>query len=312
MRAANYVEMTTTSIAGTSGDGAVTCTAITSTPTFTLALGSGACTVRYVIEDTVNKKFETGIGSVASNVLTRTKPQVTWDGTTWADNAPSALQFGATPTSGNVKIRMAATADNTVNPMPQPQTTISGDSWRDYPFCAALATSTGNGTGAALTAAKEYYTAYKLDRSGTLLGFQYEVTTGVAGSIKAALYSCGNNGLPGDKIVDFVTTSCTAAAIKTDTATGSWTPTTPPRLTPGWYYIGIISDVGPSLRIGLGSISGIPTPVGRRDGYGYGRTLSIAGNYTTGLPAIPALTGGAMASNGAGFSCPWYGLKVTP
>lgn len=312
MRSANYVEMTTTSIAGSSGDGAVTCTAITSVPTFTLALGSGACTVRYVIEDTVNKKFETGIGSVAANVLTRTKPQVTWDGTTWADNAPSAIQFGATPTSGNVKIRMAATADNTVNPMPQPQTTIAGDSWRDYPFCAALSFNANNGSGAAITAAKEYYTAYKLDRSGTLLGFQYEVTSGVAGNIKAALYACGNNGLPVDKIVDFVTTSCTAAAIKTDTATGSWTPTTPPRLSPGWYYIGIICDVAPSIRCFTGSLQGIPTPVGRKNGYGYARTLSIAGNYATGLPATPTLTGGAMGDNGSGFSCPVYGLKVTP
>ena len=34
MRAANYVEETTTSIAGTSGDGAVTLTQITSTPRF--------------------------------------------------------------------------------------------------------------------------------------------------------------------------------------------------------------------------------------------------------------------------------------
>ena len=80
MRSMDYVEMTTTSIAGTLGDGAVTCTAITNTPTFTLAFGAGAATVMYVIEDVVNKKFEKGIGSVAGNVLTRTKPQLTWSG----------------------------------------------------------------------------------------------------------------------------------------------------------------------------------------------------------------------------------------
>ena len=71
MRSADYVEETTTSIAGTSGDGAVTLTAVTSKPRLSTVFGTQATTIRYVIEDTSSKKFEQGLGSVSSNVLTR-------------------------------------------------------------------------------------------------------------------------------------------------------------------------------------------------------------------------------------------------
>lgn len=312
MRSANYVEETTTSIAGTSGDGAITLTAITGIPRFSTVFGTQATTIRYVIEDTVNKKFETGVGSVASNVLTRTRPQTTWDGTTYDDDAPTALQFGATPTSGNVKIRISATAENTQNPMPQPQNVVAGDSWRDYPFCASLATNTGNGSGLALTASREYYLAYKLDRAGVLKGFQFEVTTAVAGTVKAALYSCGHDGFPSSKIVDFVATSCGTTGIKTDTATGSWSPSTPPYLTAGWYYIGFVCDVAASIRTnGAGNTAGAPTPLGRKDAYGYGHVVFVAGNHATGMPSVASLSGGTVLGNGA-VSLFWMGLRVTP
>ena len=107
MRAANFIEETTTSIAGTNGDGAVTLSQITSRPRFSTVLGTQNTTVRYVIEDTVIFKYESGIGHVSSNVLTRTKPQVTWDGTTYTDVGTTALQFGSSPTSGNIRVRMA-------------------------------------------------------------------------------------------------------------------------------------------------------------------------------------------------------------
>lgn len=311
MRAADYVEMTTTSIAGTSGDGAVTCTAITSTPTFTLALGSGACQVRYVIEDTVNKKFETGIGSVASNVLTRSKVQITWDGTTWTSNAPSALQFGSTPTTGNIKIRLAATAESQGVAFAGVNSSITGDTtWRDYPISNNVGWDNG-GSNNALTANTEYYTCYELTNAGLLSGIQFDCSSGVSGSMKVALYPVGTNGLPGTKIVDFNVFSVTATAVKTDTTTGTWSPAGPIALVPGWYYVGFISDVACGIR-GFAS-SGSPgpkrrTPLGRQSGYGWGNTVSVAGNYTTGLPATPSPS--TMIGGSNTLSVPWFGLKV--
>lgn len=310
MRSANYVEETTTSIAGTSGDGAITLTAVTNVPRFSTVFGTQATTIRYVIEDTVNKKFETGVGSVASNVLTRTRPQVTWDGSTLDDSAPSALQFGSSPTSGNIKVRLSATAESQAANIPGRQTTITGDTtWRDYPMSAACG-QTNSGATNALTADREYYSVYKLETAGLLSGIQFDCTAGVASSnMKMALYACGSDGLPGEKIVDFTTTSTVSTAVKTDTATGSWTPAGPVWLTPGWYYIGFINSHAASIRGFAGTSSAAkPTPIGRHSSYGYGETVYVAGSYATGLPATPAPTTMISASNT--LSSPWFGLKV--
>lgn len=316
MRAGNYVEETTTSIAGTLGDGAVTLTQITNTPRFSTVFGTQNTTCRYVIEDTVNKKFETGIGHVSSNVLTRTQPQVTWTGSTYTDNGATALQFGATPTSGDIKIRMSPTAEVSFQTIPAIQSVVSsGGTWDIYRLSAHYQGMGNGGSGAALTANREYYSAYRLDGGGVLSGAQFDVQTGVSGNLKWALYSCASTGLPGAKIVDFVTTSTTASGVKTDTATGSWSPAGKVRLVPGWYYIGHISDATASLRGTAGNASGFvgvagQTPVGRPGNYGHSSRIYVAGNYTTGLPATPSLTGGTVEPSSGPGSHIWFGLRV--
>lgn len=312
MRSADYVEMTTTSIAGTSGDGAVTCTQITNIPTFTIVFGSQATTCVYAIEDTVNKKFERGIGSVASNVLTRTKPQVTWDGSTLDDSNPAALQFGSSPTSGNIKIRMTPTVSSQSAYRGGANRTVAGDSsWRDYPVSDHWSW-TGNGSGGSMTADREYYSYYLLRRGGLLEGVQFDVTTAVGSSnIKWALYSIGSAGLPDQKIVDFVTTATTSTGIKTDTATGSWSPAGPIYLPPGEYAIGFISGHAIGYRSSGGSPT-LNTSFGRRGGYGVGDLIYVSGSYSTGMPATPSLGSATMADPGAFGGKVWVGLKVTP
>lgn len=309
MRSADFVEMTTTSIAA-SGAGAVTCTQIANTPTFTIALGSAAATIRYVIEDTVNKKWEVGIGSVAANVLTRTRPQVTWDGTTLDDSTPTALTFTGSPTSGDIKIRLAPTAESSPASMPALQTVITGDStWGSYPW-SRIEYQGGNGATLTLTADRECYLAYHLPHAGLLTGAQFKVDTAVASSnLKWALYAIGYDGMPGQKIVDFVTTATTTTGVKTDTATGSWTPAQPVWLTPGWYSIGFIS--GHAIGIACGGSDSIiqMSPWGRKDAYGYPSYIYVAGSYSTGLPAIPSLGSGSSNSQGT-KRLPWIGLRV--
>lgn len=315
MRAANYVEETTTSIAGSSGDGAVTLTQITSVPRFSTVFGSGTVLVRYVIEDTVNKKFETGFGSVASNVLTRTYPVTTWDGTTWDDTAPSALQFGSSPTSGDIKIRMSPTVETMAATMPGVQTTITSgaDSWQFYPLSAHLIKSNNTGgNSTALGNGTEHYQYYKLERAGRLTGMQFEINavTGTA-NLKTALFPIAYNGAPGTKILDFVTTAYTTTGVKTDTNTASWSSGAPVYLNPGWYAIGFQSDSTTlQLRIYLNANQAniaTPTPLGSFTSYlSYKSRYYVAGTYSSGFANPPTLTGGTIDHP------IWTGLRVEP
>lgn len=316
MLSANYVEETTTLIAGTLGDGAVTLTARTNRPRVSTVLTS-TYVGRYIIEDTVNKKFESGIGSFATNVLTRTKPIVTWDGTTYNNTGTvTAIQFGSTPTSGNVIIRLGALSESMGAVMDGRNYTVAGDAtWRDYPYSSHYQTTGGSGAAQNLVAGNEYYTLYKEEQGGILFGIQYNVATAVAlKNIKVALFDMGTNGLPNNKIVDFVTTSVATTGIKTDTAIGSWTPSTGIFLTPGWYAVGFISD-GAIALIGssIGSNVVGQNPLGRKNAYGYGNTVYVAGNFITGLPAVANVTSGTISDPATAThpSAPWFGMKIT-
>lgn len=316
MRSADYVVETTTSIAGTLGNGAITLAAVTSRPRVSSVL-TATTTARYVIEDTINKKMEIGIGDFVSNVLTRSKVLATWDGTTYVNTGTvSPLQFGSTPTSGNVLIRLAATAEAMGAVMDGRNTTVTGDSnWRDYPFSSHYQSTGGPGVGSNMVAGNEYYSCYKLENSGILSGFQLQVTTAVAASnLKLALFDFGSNGLPNRKIVDFVSQTPVTTGIKTDTAIVSWTPSNSIFLTNTWYAIGSIADSAIALggcSIGTNTVGA--TPFGRKNAYGYGNTVYVAGNFTTGLPVIANLTGGSMAdpATATHLSAPFFGLKIT-
>lgn len=311
MRSYSMVEETTNSIAS-SGAGAVTLIAITGYPRFSSVFGTQATTVRYIIEDTVNNKWEIGIGSVSSNVLTRSRPQVTWNGTTLSDQNPSALAFTGSPSSGDIKIRIGAFAEDSVI-MPARQSTVNGDStWLPYPVSSHYYLK-GNGTGVALTAGREYYQPYLLPFSGSLSGAQFDVTTAVASSnMKWALYAIGYDGLPGNKIVDFTTQATATTGVKTDTATASWSPAGKVYLNPGWYYTGFIPSHAISIRCNNQYTGiGFANPVGRANAYGEGPYIYVAGNYATGLPALPSLGSASMGDPGVNDFF-WMGLKVVP
>lgn len=312
MRSANWIEETTTSIAGTSGDGAVTLTAVANTPRFSSAFGTQATTVRYVITKTSTGERESGIGSVSSNVLTRTRPQVTWTGSAWDESTPSPLAFGSTPTSGDVLVSIAPVSEGILFAAPGVNQSIGGDAtWRDYPI-SRHTTWNGSGGGSTLTADREYYTPYLLMNAGSLDGAQFEVTSAVGSSnVKWGLFACGHNGLPGAKIVDFVTTATASTGVKTDTATGSWSPAGAVWLPAGWYFIGMIPSHAIGIRGGGNGWGTSGGPLGRAGAYGWGPHVYVAGNYATGLPATPNLTGGALGDPGANNPSHWIGLKVT-
>jgi len=311
MRKADYIQETTTSIAGTNGDGAVTLTAVTNKPRISTAFGTSNRFVRYVIEKPASSMYEEGIGQVSSNVLTRTRPQVTWDGSTWKDGnsgSVTALAFGSSPTSGDVIIRLAPTAEDTAPTIPAFQSSLSGDAnWRDYRISGHIPWD-NSGAGHTLTANREYYAAYRHETAGLLSGIQMEVTTAVAGStIALALYDFGNNGLPGAKIADFTGFTTATTGIKTDTATGSWSPAGGIWLTPGWYAMGFIASHAIAIRCGTSRMQG-QSPFGRYNSYGWADVVYAAGSGTT-MPASPSPT--TMLDPGTSTGTrPWIGLKV--
>lgn len=314
MRSANFVEETTTSIAGTGGNGAVTLTAVTGRPRFSTVFGTQATDIRYVIEDTTNGKFEVGIGSVASNVLTRTRPQVTWDGTTYDDSTPAAYAFGSAPASGNIKVRMAATAESQAPTFPGNNVTVlSGDNLQQYPASSIMKTNS-NGSSAIMPANVEHYWLYKLEKAGLLVGMTVPVWTGAAtGLLKTSLYSLGSSGLAEQKIVDFNVVDASTSGDKADTATGTWSPAGPKWMTPGWYVIGGICNVDLTLW-GLSPTSAMAgsSPYGRVNGYGDSNLITVPGkSYATGMPAVPNFSGAVLQSGHQIIGAILFGLKVT-
>ena len=315
MLAADFIEETTTSIAGTSGNGAVTMTAIAGKPRFQTALGTGKRWIRYVIEDTVNNKFEQGLGYVTAGVLTRNRPQVTWDGTTWSDKAPAPLAFGATPTSGDIRVRIAPTVEGSAPTIHARQTSVAGDSnYRDYRFSGHLDGTMQSTVVATLTAERLYSTAFLLTTAGLLSGLRIEVTNAIASSgIKWALSDIGADGLPGAKIIDGNVIDSSSTGFKTDTTVGTWSPANGVWLPPGWYALTIL----PSHAVGIrtANLRGAETPFGLWSiSYGNGEMIYAAGNYASGIPAdlSSAMAGGTLHPKNSSESYQLIGLKVNP
>lgn len=312
MLTANGIYETTTSIGGTLGNGAVTLIQVTNVPRVSYAFNRTA-NLRYIIEKISTGQLEVGYGTFASNVLTRNKQIMTYDGaTTWNDINPTPLQFGSSPTSGDVIIRLAALADDKAPIIDVRQTSVTGDAtWRDYYFSEAIGGDSA-GTAATLTANREYYLAFKCGTPGTLLALQMEVTTAVAASnIAIALYELGTDPTKpvGAKITDFAGFSTASTGVKTDSSPASWTPAGAPRLEASWLVIGFIASHAIGIRCRV-STNAQHTPWGRFNSYGHSDTIYAAGSGTT-LPAVPSPTT-MLAMNSANGASAWMGLKIAP
>ncbi len=298
MSRADFVEETTTSIAGTSGDGAVTLTAITNTPRFSTVFGSAARMVEYVIEDTVAKKFETGYGSVSSNVLTRTTPRSTWNASSFDDTTPAALQFGSSPTSGDIRIRISCLSASFAPSLPALQKTVGSDDWLGYQTPQQI-NSTASPSAVALVNGREYYVPYLSMVQGSFDAFVINLSVAGSTGIKMAIYEVGADGLPGTCISQSNTISNASSGMKVDSTGGTWGVNTGPiRLAPGWYYIGFIcgdstcqASKWPAQNAG---VVVVPTPLGRGV-YGLLTSIHRTGSYASGMPS--GVPGGSYSVN---------------
>lgn len=309
MSLASFVEETTTSIAGSSGDGAVTLTALSNTPRFSTVFGTSTRLVEYVIHDSTTGKLERGLGTVASNVLTRSVPLETWDGTTYDNTVPSAIQFGSSPSSGNVRIRMAPSVDMSVrNPHAMRRATsnvpFASGSYQ-YDPSGHWAFTANQASSAALAATTEYYAPFYIPQKGRLVGFGINIPASAVATakVKMGLYEVGTDGLPGPCITRSNEIDISTTGLKTDETAGTWGGNAGP-LTPGvgWFYVGWQFDIanvvmgrfGPSTQI-------MQTPAGLRDGYGPVNTLTktAENSYATGLPTGTPSGSYTIVSSGA-------------
>ena len=322
MSRADFISMTTSGIAGTNGNGAVTMSQITSPvnmPTFTQVFGSGTRVIDYTIIDSVGGNWEKGFGSVSGNVLTRLVVHETYNGTTYVSAGASALAFGSTPAAGNITIRLAPTVDAFDPITPAIQTTIGSDTYQGYQFTAHYMADGNPGQSGNFATATEYYFPFKSIVRGAVGAVAAQVQTAGAsgGSVKLALYEVGQDGLPGPCITQFNTIAVTATGFIVDSAPSSWAVNAGPiRLSPGWFYIGMMTNDTTWL---VGAFSGQEVidypPTGRNGGYGFGTVLqkTAQNSYAAGLPTgTPSQSGGAYSTkNRAQIGVPAFLLRIT-
>jgi len=303
MSRASWIEETTSSIAGTNGDGAVTLVAIANVPRASSVWGTGARIVDYTIEKFSNGFMEEGIGTVAGNVLTRTRPRATWNGTTYDDTSPDALQFGASPTLGDVKVRLAPQANEFIPAPRSIQTTVGSDVYLGYQLPGQTTSSGNPQTGETLSVTTEYYMPYLCLTRGHIDGFMTDVAVAAAGvNLKPALYEVGHTGLPGPCITQFNSISVGTTGRKFDTVPGTWAVNPGPlRVSIDWYYLGWMVSGGGSALLNFGSSENtFYPPTSRRGGYGFGQLMSkVAENsFATGMPSgTPTGTYTLLSSN---------------
>jgi len=301
---ADYLEMSVTSIAGTNGNGAVTMSRITNTPTFDESFNTSSLTrtVEYVIEDTSRLCFERGIGTVTGNVLTRGSPKTTWDQTTLNQNNPTAFAFLASGSAGNIRVRCSPTMASAAPTYPGVMQGVSpvnlnlGHHTSAHISMNAIQSSTTVVTGT------EYYLPYLWEGNGAITSFAIWLQTAQTGAaVKVGIYETQTDGTPGNCI-----THCNAGAISLSSGSGAlvtsaittannWSVESP-NIAPGWYYIGLVFTATTTFpTIGHHAIGSMVrmSPIGWGANYGAAQVLlaTASVNYATGLPTgIPGRT----------------------
>jgi hypothetical protein len=319
MQRANFVEETAVSIAGTNGNGDVTLTPVYGYPSIERALGTGTVFIPYVIEDTYNFKMESGLGKVVGGVLTRLKPQTTWDAATDTYNnfAPAPLEFGSNPEPGSIRVRIALTAENSPPLHPgMVNAGLSTEAWNQYPISPHLGAQTGSGAGVSSSPGTEFHTYYRLDYGGRLTGLQIDLTGSYANSIiRLAVYDIGPDALPSRKLAQTHNIDASTTGLRTLNDPSLWVHGQNVFLNPGWYTVMYQTSYGISVR-GLlnGNSAGTgPSPLGRTGpSYaGYKTTLTNFRSNGAAWEELPAeFVPGAMGIMGAQIA--WVGMRVQP
>lgn len=238
-------------------------------------------------------RAESGFGTVSSgNVLTRSAPRTTWNGTTYVQAAASALSFG----TSNVRVYVSPIAEGGPNSYPKTPDLSGNYGPFGQVLPANLTTATDFST-LALAANQQYMVPMKLEAGFPLTQIGVQVSTAAASSnINVAIASIDpTTGMPGRIL---------AAANGLDSATtGVKLTSITSRMFPGGWYWSLFSSNGtPTVRASEGFL---PGPLGYND-FG-GRTIRgvsrarTHANYTVGNDAMTGVSGSYGSATNVGW-----------
>lgn len=236
----------------TGGAGALTLTAAAG-----LALPASAFVAGQAIEYSIVEytdaamatvaKAESGFGTISSgNVLTRTEPRTTWNGTTYTQAGATPLSFGAS----NVRVYVSPLAEGGPTAFPKRLDLSGSYGPNGYVIGANLWTQTDLAT-AGVTANRQYMTPLKLEAGFPLTQIGAEVLTAAAGStLHVAIASVDpSTGLPGRILAAANALSSATTGLKMGSITSRM-------FAPGWYWQLLIASADVSVRGCEGFLAG--------------------------------------------------------
>jgi hypothetical protein len=268
----NWTKATTT----TTGTDTLTLSAVTGFPLPSDVFGVNSY-VQYSLLD-ANGSKEAGIGQVAaSNMLVRTRIVATWDGSTYSDVTPSALNLSA----GTHQVFITPLTDGFFEPLAFPTTFAAAAASRNVSSChlyGAPATTT-------LTLGTLYGVPFRLECAGVLTHMGVWVNTAGAGSqILVGLYDVKPDGHPGKLLA-------TTGSPLDSTSTGLKMNAVAEqiRLKPGWYWTGLLALNGTAPQVHFGAPGNTPFGNGGTSPYS-ALSFVVIGSQTNIPDPFPALT----------------------
>lgn len=276
----------------TGGTGALTLTAAGGLALPASAMVADSIVEYSIVEYTDNtlatiSKAESGHGVISSgNVLTRSAPRTTWNGTTYSQASPSALSFG----TSNVRVYIAPIAEGGPTAFPKRLDLSASYGVNGYIIGANTLTQTDLSP-AGLLADFQFMTPLKLEAGFPLTEIGVEVTTAVASSVvHAAIASVDPlTGNPGRILAVANNLSSATTGVKMASITSRMFP-------PGWYWQIFSSGHAPAIR---GSEMYAPSSMGFQGGRiirGQRRARTHA-TYTLGADAMAGTSGSYTSFN---------------
>jgi hypothetical protein len=226
----NGIEHTTTG-----GAGDLTLAAVTGKPTYASVFGStGSRLVEYTVLDSANVPVEGGMGVVnlSTLVLTRTRAEWTWSGTTYNANpsGPSAIASGSqvicAPQAGMDLLTIPGRPTATFSGIHQPANFVSGGNW---------------GYSGNLASNYVFFTPYLWAvRKPVSTFYMHTHTLGASGCrTRYALYEMlPTTGLPGRLVLEGAAEDTTDASNGAREVSFGATVVLPP----GWYWFAVMNN----------------------------------------------------------------------
>lgn len=287
---------------GTGGSSTITLASVTGFPQFTSAFGtSGTLFVDYQIAEYTDatfstlKNYEAGIGSLvlSTNVLTRTLPNVTYNGTTYNMVNPTALTFGNT--AANFIITFGGASDTQKRGLSSTfnVTSAGSDIWQ--PFNTRVTYDSNNST-FTLTNGNLLFIPVEYIYTKPITQVAVDVTTLAASSnLRMGIYDTDTaTGGPVNLITEFTSggaIATTATGFRAVTmASPFWTP-------PGFYWLCLQADNSTAVlrRLSHFGHSLLSSNGGQRDLLMFDK----GGTYGA-LPAVAPTSSGSVYSRSAG------------